>query len=185
MGLMKRMVNTMKRKYRLFSVLLAAALVLAAAGCAAGSGPAAPSDAGGGASEIGAPPAPEVDAVSPDAEEPSVSQPEEEKPDAQQPANPAKQEIGGAAEGQSSEEEKKETAYQSGTTLLKADDGFYFYELQFVDGELVSCWLESDEGKGGWGGDSPNGIEKCRFYGMTVEEASERLESENCTVTIG
>ena len=79
---------------------------------------------------------------------------------------------------------EKETAYKSGTTMVYANDGYYYYELQFVDGELVSGTLDSDEGKGGWGGDSGYGIEHCEFYGMTVEEVAAQLEGENYTVTI-
>lgn len=49
---------------------------------------------------------------------------------------------------------------------------------------LIAGQLDSDEGKGGRGGDSGYGIKNCEFYGMTVEEAAEQQESENHTVTI-
>lgn len=175
----------MRIVYRWFVLALVFVLAFSMAGCSGVSGPEAPSIPE--SSDTQAPPAPEADALPSTDGEPSSRQEEPggEKQDAEgSSSDPLEQESGSAAEDEPPVEPQKETAYASGTVLLKADDGFYFYELKFVDGELVSCWLESEEGKGGWGGDTPNDIEKCRFYGMTVEEASAKLESDNCTVTI-
>lgn len=134
-------------------------------------------------------------------EDQSVSEPESEEPDASEPEESSSEpeeaegelkeseesqpesseepssegEIGAAMESLSTET-AKETAYGSGKTLVTATDGDGIYDLEFEDGVLTVAYYEDYEGKGGWGGDSSMGIEKCRFYGMTVEEAVESLE---------
>ncbi|MCI5800708.1 MAG: hypothetical protein MR014_00690 [Oscillospiraceae bacterium] len=169
----------MRGRYIALAFVLAAALMLAAAGCSGGSGVSA--SAGGEISGVegGTKPNTDVGAL-----QPEENELREEGLEPEAPQSGASQETSASADAQSAAEPEKETACKSGTTWLKASDGYYFYELEFADGELVAGWLDSDEGKGGWGGDSGYGIENCRFYGMTVEETAKLLESENYIVSI-
>ena len=175
----------MKGQKNLFAFALAVLLAVSAVGCSGGNHAEDPSNAGNETivsqnkeeSKITA----SVDSLEPadagnEQEKPAeTAQAPEELPKASEPDT-----VGAAGQP----ETKKETAYKSGITRVLADDGYYFYELEFLDGELVTGQLDSEEGKGGWGGDSGYGIENCEFYGMTVEEAAESLESQNYTVTI-
>lgn len=79
----------------------------------------------------------------------------------------------------------KDTAYKTGTVFMAARKGNAFYDFKFTDGNLVSQSYEDEERKGGYGEDSSVGIEYSEFYGMTVEELTNKLQSEGYTVTTG
>ena len=79
----------------------------------------------------------------------------------------------------------KDTAYKTGTVYMAARKGHAFYDFKFTDGKLVSQSYEDEDGKGGFGEDSSVGIEYSKFYGMTVEELTEELQSEGYTVVTG
>lgn len=78
----------------------------------------------------------------------------------------------------------KNTAYRSGFNSIYARRGESIYELEYNDGLLTAAYLDDEEGKGGWGGDSGSSIKDCPFYRMTVEEAAEELMNQGYTVTI-
>lgn len=79
----------------------------------------------------------------------------------------------------------KDTAYKTGTVYLVGRKGHATYDFKFTDGVLVSQNYEDEEGKGGYGEDSSIGIEYSEFYGMTVEELTQKLQSEGYSVTTG
>ncbi len=78
----------------------------------------------------------------------------------------------------------KDTAYRSGYNSIYAQRGESIYELEYSDGLLTAAYLDDEEGKGGWGGDSGVSIKYSPFYGMTVEEAAEDLRNQGYSVTI-
>ncbi len=96
-----------------------------------------------------------------------------------------------AADPETSAEESTSagTAYGSGTVRISGEkpaEGFDFtdtVEFVYVDGVMTNAEYEW-EGKGSWGGDSPNSIETQPYYGSTVEELVEKLEKMGFTVTV-
>lgn len=177
------------KKTKMFLVcMLMAVMVFTLAACGSSNQEAGGNEEVSEDQSVSEPESEEPDASRQEAEEAS-SEPEEadsemkaqeaSKPEASEELS-AEGEIGAAMEtvpvDSPEEEAPKETAYGSGRTLVTATDGDGIYDLEFEDGVLTVAYYEDYEGKGGWGGDSSMGIEKCRFYGMTVEEAVESLE---------
>lgn len=98
-------------------------------------------------------------------------------------------------ESESKESESKETAYGSGTFHIvgectsEYDESFTdTHEFIYVDGVMTFAEYDDYDGKGSWGSgngyESPNAIEKQPYYGLTVEELVEKMESQGFTVTI-
>lgn len=175
---------------KIFMTIMVLALIVFAAACSG-----APASANND-STIGKPMDQPVEESAEPSEEPTepseepsapsaepTEQPEE--PSEEPPAEPSEQPEEPSEEpSEEPVKTEKETAYKKGKTKILANDGFYDYEIEFKDGEITAAYLESDEGKGGWGGDSGNDIKNFRYYGMTVEEVKEKLENENYTVKI-
>ena len=161
----------MKHYKKISALLLAAVLAFAMIGCGSS---AAPEDTA--AEQFGA----ETEETGTEEDDEPAEAAEPEAAD-NEPAETTEPET---ADDEPAEAPAKETEYKNGTTTVLADDGYYYYEFKFVDGELVFGDLESEEGKGGWGEGTGYDIEKCPFYGMTVEEIKEKLENDNYSVTI-
>ena len=175
----------MKHYKKISALLLAAVLAFAMIGCGSSAAPedTAAEQFGAETEETGT----EEDEESPEAAEPETTT-DDEPAEAAEP-EAADNESAETTEPETADDEPaeapaKETEYKNGTTTVLADDGYYYYEFKFVDGELVFGDLESEEGKGGWGEGTGYDIEKCPFYGMTVEEIKEKLENDNYSVTI-
>jgi len=191
----------MKNRKKLLAFLLALALTAGLAACGDSGRTAQESGNASDASESqpeSEPESAESGTAEPESAESETAEPESGTPEpAESAAEPESQEsqggedafpegtIGGAGDSLSADIQK-ETAYTSGFTLVTGygDEDESIYDLEYVDGVLSAAYYEDNEGKGGWGGDSGISIEDCRFYGMTVEEASEALESMNYRVEI-
>lgn len=186
----------MKNRKKLLAFLLALALTAGLAACGDSGRTAQESGNASDASE--SQPESEPESAESGTAEPESAESETAEPEpAESAAEPESQEsqggedafpegtIGGAGDSLSADIQK-ETAYTSGFTLVTGygDEDESIYDLEYVDGVLSAAYYEDNEGKGGWGGDSGISIEDCRFYGMTVEEASEALESMNYRVEI-
>lgn len=172
----------MKKTKKIAVFMLVLAMVFTLAAC--GSSNQGTQEAGGDAEvsedhSVSEPESEEPDASEPEEADSEMKEQEESQPEVSEELS-SEGEIGAAMEtiptDSPEEEAPKETAYGSGKTLVTATDGDGIYDLEFEDGVLTVAYYEDYEGKGGWGGDSSMGIEKCRFYGMTVEEAVESLE---------
>lgn len=98
-------------------------------------------------------------------------------------------------ESSAEESPSKETAYSSGTTRILGErpseyDANFTSTVEFIyiDGVMTFAEYNLDDGKGAWGSgngyDSPNPIENQPYYGLTVEELTEKLEGQGYTVTI-
>lgn len=191
----------MKNRKKLLAFLLALALTAGLAACGDSGRTAQESGNASDASESqpeSEPESAESGTAEPESAESETAEPESGTPEpAESAAEPESQEsqggedafpegtIGGAGDSLSADIQK-ETAYTSGFTLVTGygDEDESIYDLEYVDGVLSAAYYEDNEGKGGWGSDSGISIEDCKFYGMTVEEASEALESMNYRVEI-
>ena len=98
-------------------------------------------------------------------------------------------------ESSAEESPSKETVYGSGTYHIvgeypsEYDDSFTdVHEFIYVDGVMTFAEYDDYDGKGAWGTadgyvDMPD-IETQPYYGLTVEELVEKMESQGFTVTI-
>ena len=78
----------------------------------------------------------------------------------------------------------KETAYRNGTTRVVAVTDTERHEFVYVNGAMSTAEYDDEDGKGGWGLDGLTDIRSQPYYGLTVEELVEKLQSQGYTVTI-
>ncbi len=182
----------MKKTFKTIAVLLLCAAFASSVMCgcskradSTGSGLAEiSSGSGDGSVQVGAAKPGDEPDQEPDGGEP-VTLPESTEPDDGEPVTLPENTApdGGDPEP---EDTPKETEYGSGSWLITSQGGpeDRYDDILFVDGVLYYHYIESYDGKGGFGGDSVMPAEKSPFYGMTVEEIVTKLESEDCVVKV-
>ena len=58
------------------------------------------------------------------------------------------------------------------------------HEFVYVNGAMSTAEYDDEDGKGSWGLDGLTDIRSQPYYGLTVEELVEKLQSQGYTVTI-